>query len=560
MLLPILLSSAAASAAPAASPPSWAIALPWHVKVRPEQASSLEGSQRVSLIAARGECEGFQVLLRPPLQKADAELLLLEGPGEPLSPSLFREGYLPVTTPSNSEGATGLWPDPLIPEKDRYVGEKRNALPFDSTKERPLVLYGEICVPHGQTPGTYRGSISMTAEGKTATKIPIDVSVSTVTLPASSTLPNSFGLSLYVMAKGHGVDPQSPAAQKLLDRYVRSLLSHRLSPFGLSHEPPFAREKDGDTTFDFSQYDAELSPYMDGKTSSAGAQFTSVAVREPAKTLTDEQRVKYFRAIQKHHQEKGWKAQLFYYAKDEPKPKDVPIVLKQSKQVRQAKGLPVLVTSPMDDELLGASDIACPVLNCFFPRPGYQTCKKVRTVAQLRAKLPPDGRVWWYQSCMSHGCGGGPAKDPKEEKAFTGWASYMVDHSATMNRAMGPLAFLTGIDGELYWDTIYAYQTKTNPWQSLFEFGGNGDGTLFYPGTPAAVGGATHIPVSSLRLSHIRDGLEDYELFKLLAARKPDKARSLVKRLVKSGYEISPSGENWDEVRRELFDALKSEP
>ena len=39
--------------------------------------------------------------------------------------------------------------------------------------------------------------------------------------------------------------------------------------------------------------------------------------------------------------------------------------------------------------------------------------------------------------------------------------------------------------------------------------GGNGDGTLVYRGTAARIGGATEIPVASVRLKAIRDGQED---------------------------------------------------
>jgi hypothetical protein len=71
--------------------------------------------------------------------------------------------------------------------------------------------------------------------------------------------------------------------------------------------------------------------------------------------------------------------------------------------------------------------------------------------------------------------------------------------------------------GELYWDTTWAYVTKSDPWVSQWDFTGNGDGTLFYPGTPAKIGGATHIPVASIRLKMIREGMEDYEYLRLVA-------------------------------------------
>ena len=110
---------------------------------------------------------------------------------------------------------------------------------------------------------------------------------------------------------------------------------------------------------------------------------------------------------------------------------------------------------------------------------------------------------------MSHGCGG-------SSSYFTGWPSYMVDASAVRNRAMQWLDFKYQATGELYWDTTYAYLSG-DPWTSVWEFDGNGDGTLFYPGTPAKIGGTTHVPVASIRLKMIREGMEDYEYLTLLS-------------------------------------------
>src|SRR5262249_59988247 len=52
---------------------------------------------------------------------------------------------------------------------------------------------------------------------------------------------------------------------------------------------------------------------------------------------------------------------------------------------------------------------------------------------------------------------------------------------------------------------------------ALCDFGGNGDGALYYPGTPAQIGGVHDIPVESMRLALIREGMEDYEYLHLLA-------------------------------------------
>lgn len=51
-------------------------------------------------------------------------------------------------------------------------------------------------------------------------------------------------------------------------------------------------------------------------------------------------------------------------------------------------------------------------------------------------------------------------------------------------------------------------------WKSQWTNGANGDGNLFYPGTPEIIGGKTHIPVESMRLKFVRDGVEDYEILR----------------------------------------------
>lgn len=90
------------------------------------------------------------------------------------------------------------------------------------------------------------------------------------------------------------------------------------------------------------------------------------------------------------------------------------------------------------------------------------------------------------------------------------------------------LAYKNQVTGMLYYDTLQAFTNFTdaggatggNPWVSQYLFGGNGDGTLFYPGTPAKAGGTTDIPVASLRLKMIREGLEDYEYMKKLGSNR----------------------------------------
>ena len=513
-------------------------------KVRP--GLSLQGEKEARLSLARGECEAAQVVLPPGTDRLQAATLSLRGPGAPLQARVWREAFLDVKTPSNSQGSTGLWPDPLVP------------VDAPGTAGAPAVLYVELCAPGTQAPGIYQGALRVEAGGKALASVPFTAEVQPFVLPATSSLPNSFGISLYSIAKGHGLKPESPEAQQLLRDYVEELLAHRVSAHGMSMTPPPVRFEGGKAEVDFRAYDAEVGPFLEGTALPSGARFTTIDVRDSKSARTDEEKAAYYRAFVEHLRQKDWRAQPFFYAKDEPKPEDVQLVRAQARRVRASGNqVPVLVTSPLDEALNESADILAPTLNCFFPRPGPQTCRTVVPLATLRDKLGPRVKVWWYQSCNSHGCTGGPTPNAPVEKAYSGWASYMVDHPAPLNRAMGPLAFSSGVDGELYFDTVFAYNTK-DPWTDLFEFGGNGDGTLFYPGTPSRPGFTRHQPVVSLRLEHLRDGLEDYEYLRLLdSAGEGEFARQAARRLARSGYEVETDPKQWEQVRREMTARLR---
>ena len=82
--------------------------------------------------------------------------------------------------------------------------------------------------------------------------------------------------------------------------------------------------------------------------------------------------------------------------------------------------------------------------------------------------------------------------------------------------------------------------SRTDPWKSQFAFNANGDGTLWYPGTVDRIGGTHDIPVSSIRLKMIREGIEDTEYLYLLASLKGKEEA------VKLCREIAKKPEDWD--------------
>ena len=127
-----------------------------------------------------------------------------------------------------------------------------------------------------------------------------------------------------------------------------------------------------------------------------------------------------------------------------------------------------------------------------------------------------------------------------------------IDADATRNRSMEWLSFVYNVQGELYYETTQAFFTG-DAWTNQYNFGGNGDGTLFYPGTTAKIGGKTEIPVESLRLKMIRDGMEDYELLNLAKTLGAgDQAMAIASGLFPKTYQATATPAAIDSARAEL--------
>jgi hypothetical protein len=160
-------------------------------------------------------------------------------------------------------------------------------------------------------------------------------------------------------------------------------------------------------------------------------------------------------------------------------------------------------------------------------------------------------RLWWYQSCASHGCNivGG--------EYFAGWPSYVIDINPVANRIMEWMTWKYGVQGELYYSMNEAYKDHGKPWDSVYLFGGNGDGTLFYPGRPDRIGGKTHIPIESIRLKLIREGFEDYEYLHMLDhAGATALATEAANALAHATYDFDHDPNKLYEVRRRMGEEL----
>jgi hypothetical protein len=568
MRLPIAvlfaLEAAASAAVPA--PITWWITHPL-AKVRPADPAPDPPEKSAELYAARNEFEPFQMVLRPDTKDAsgvDVQFtdLRIENGTEVISKeniSVYLERYLYLSQPSSRKGEAGYWPDPLIPRVDRYAKEARNAFPFDVPRGQNQPLWVEVFVPLAARPGKYRGSARVSLGGTEQFIVPIHLTVWAFTLPSTSSLKSSFGLNgINVLKQYLGRYTNDDDLFAETRTYAKAALLHRISIHGGSGAPPKYHSADSHMQIDWNTYDAEVGPFLEGTALSKGeplygAKATSVELRTPAAFATPAQQALYWQEWLKHFERKGWLDRLFLYLWDEPTPADLPRVLNRGRaSVEAAPGMRNLLTAPFSRELSPVVHIWVPLVNCLIRKPGYDDfCTETPPIETYAQEVAQGKSLWLYQSCASHGCNGGGGE------YFNGWPSYLIDASGPANRVMQWIAWKFHAEGELYYSINEAY-AHGDPWTAIRLFGGNGDGTLFYPGTRSHIGGHTPVPIESIRLKLIREGMEDYEYLALLAKLGDRKAADrFADRMVTKPYLWESRAEVFLAIRYEMGEALE---
>jgi hypothetical protein len=492
------------------------------IKIRP--TSPVPGSTRIDLEAARNEFEPFQIVLgggarglKGVTARASA-LASSEGTARIGSDRirLYRQALYQVDRRSSVEGARGGWPDALIPAVDAYDGQRRNAFPFDVPPGETRAIWVDLHVPEGARPGAYLGAVEVSSAGRRLAAVQVSLRVRDFSLPATSSLRSAFGLSADAVCRAHAGGRfcrDGVQAMPLIEQYVRAALDHRITIM-----TPYYTLPSGSSWDDF---DAALTPFLDGghATRLAGARLTSfrASYRRSANPGWERSRAALAGG---HFRRRGWDDRLFDYTYDEPRG-CVPEVRERGR-IAHAAGIRTLVTTDLERlEACGWADdvdLLCPLVNQLHPAGGRSQR------ARYDAFLSRTGKeLWWYQSCMSHGCQpAGSCGEEQERDPARGYPSYAIDASAVQARAMEWLSFGYRVSGELYYDTVAQLDSA---WRGngLCSFGGQGDGTLFYPGRPDVIGGASDVPVESIRLKLIREGMEDYEYLHLLATLSGDR-------------------------------------
>lgn len=498
------------------------------VKIRQKTTPKIDQTS-ATLKAAKNEFESFQLIVTADggnLNGVDVNVSnLIDTRGNSISSNsimIYKEAFINITTISDMQGAAGPWPDALIPKKDEYVGEVRNAFPLSVTAGQNQPIWIEIYVPPTTVAGIYSGSATVTATGQTSVVVPIQLTVWDFSLPSTSSLKSAFAIDYHVLPQGHGLtstvfSPTNTEHIRLTQLYAKANLLHRVSDSLLPG--PQAMGGMTGSAVNWAAFDTAFGPFFDGTVSLPGKKLPGNKMTSYQMSFySHETDIPFLRGVAQHFKTKGWFDRLYQYTCDEP-----PFgcawstIATRAQALHQADpDLRTMVTASLQNATAGG---VADYIDLFSPTIRYMDDKFISyradhsMVGNQRSKYGPE--TWWYQACGSHGCGfvGGDASDPQGYNMD--WPATMIDLPAMFSRIMEWESFKYNIQGEVYYEMVYAYGAG-DPWVSQRYFGGNGDGTLYYPGKPSKIGGTQDIPIESIRLKLIREGQEDYEYMHLL--------------------------------------------
>ncbi|HUT36264.1 MAG TPA: glycoside hydrolase domain-containing protein [Planctomycetota bacterium] len=483
------------------------------VKVFPDDLPA-NAPKRIEVAAARNECEPFQLCLRAARDLAKVAVTVdppRNREGRELDVSLNLVGFVPVDHPSSyyradvpawhrklpprgssgCDGWAGLWPDPLPP-----------LTPFDLQANTTQPIWATVSVPADAPPGTYHGALAIQSSNHPSIQLPLRVTVWDFALPKASRLKVIYDFRDGFTRQFGGA---SGTRDEVLRKWYAFLAERRISP-GILPSPTFGY-KDGQVTMDTAEFDRAASYCLD----ELGVNclytpwfFYSFGwAHKPRKLFGFEPFTKEYagayakclKAYMDHLRAKGWADKVTLYISDEPHFRREGVVEQMKQAIEIIKGVePNLPIYSSTWDHVPEWD-------------GHLTCWGVGPhgsfpVAKMRERLAAGDTLWFTTD--GHMCLDTPY--------------------CAIERLLPWLCWKYGVAAYEFWGVNWwTYDPWERGWHTFISQSDdgaryyyvrypNGDGYLTYPGKRVGVDG----PVSSIRLEQAREGIEDYEYFRLL--------------------------------------------
>jgi len=365
---------------------------------------------------------------------------------------------------------------------------------------RCQAVYLTIRVPKDAQAGAYEGTVTFRAD-KGEKSLPVTLTVFPLALPDERHLMVTEWFSTNRFKQLHGVDPSDrDAFYKMLAVYAQNMADHRQNVFRVSSDLITAtKHNDGKLTFDFSRFDkwAEVfwatgrmdlletgfvARFREGGWSSKEIVLQDFRVRDEGKAASitmpgKEYLPQFLPALEQHLQERGWLDKTIFHIADEPSNHNIMTWREASDFVHRYGPRLRRVDAIETPHCLDRLEIWVPKLD------HYATWQEMYDDAQRH------GNEMWFYTVGIFQAGV--------------YMNKTVDVPLIQSRTLHWLNYRFGLTGYLHW----GFNSWTN---DPFEAPGQhcGDGWHVYP----KQGGL----LDSLRWEQMRNGLQDYEYFRLL--------------------------------------------
>lgn len=526
-------------------------------KIFKDDISPESNAAAIVIQAARNETVSGQAVVRCRKQltnlKCRASSLTSESGRKKIAAPLVRYvGFVPMPAdPQQQYPGFSLrkrpcdYPDPL-----------NDAPPETLAANTAQPLWLTIKVPADAPAGRYAGTIEIEAESDGATlkaKLPVKLELFVASLPDRRTLWVSnwaFGLQDLKALRFCGVTELFSAAHwKLLEVAARNMAAHRqnvilIPTYELIEVKPDAS---GGLAFDFGRFDkwiglfrqAGVSGRIEGAHLAQGTWHTTdhkssvwsvqdgKAVRKQIPSFGEEHKQflrLFLPALQAHLEKQGWLASYVQHVFDEPYDRNDQEYKLLASAVREFAPKLKTIDASGTEALAGALDIWIPMI--------HEMAGKLPFYQERRAK---GDEVWFYTCCQPVG---------------EGALNRFIEFPLTRVRLLHWANFSMGATGYLHWGWNHWLDNKpgagTYSWPP-------GDEWIVYP----KEGGF----LDSIRSEAMLEGIQDYELLALLAARDAKAANAICSKLVQTDKlktEFDDKANSLRAARLELLKALST--
>lgn len=448
---PIPLPSPTTIPTPSPSVPPASVSLVIDGFERPEFAAQSDFRPAVTRMILSGASTGFVIQTKTPCTFNSV----------PAAAGIFKMVATDVKVPSYSTGRTGIFYDALVP---------LNAANCATAK----YLWVDVAPTVTTRYDLGGASVHVVVKG---------------TLPANPTKPIMMLMANSFLTAGH-YGKYVNGSESLGVPYLKEMIAHRLHPYGsYVTAPPVSGgllDYDAGGNNSFRLNSLNYNPSFVWLPNLTGTALTAAN----ASVVTDGR-------------------QTWFYTMDEPQSGQLAgLRTTLASQKAAAPKIKRMVTTPFNSTL--DVDIFAPVAEQF------------ETGSYPKESAYAGHDLWLYVSCMSHGCSNdlaaGPA--PHVPGNETGAPDLALDRSAAE-----PFGFMLlaqrypSVKALLYYNTVEQYKLYSrglDMWKGdLFNFGGNLDGTLFWPGRVGIEGLTAEVPVVSVRMKLLREAQNMADLMAL---------------------------------------------